>query len=101
MIKYNSPQNEINRNVLYELGDDNYKSTFDCTVYYRVTGLAILRNTISYIRKVKEVIKITVFKENLQAFVTALYDVCNDQKVSVNVPLLVVLNVHLSFIQIV
>ena len=37
MIKYNSPQNEVNRNVIRELGDDNYnnKSTFDCTVYYR------------------------------------------------------------------
>ena len=27
----------------------------------------------------KEVTKITVLKENLQAFVTALYNVCNDQ----------------------
>ena len=33
MIKYNSPWNEINRNVLHELGDDKYKSTFDCTMY--------------------------------------------------------------------
>ena len=29
------------------LHDDNYKSTFDCTIYYRVTGIAILRYTIS------------------------------------------------------
>ena len=77
--------------MLRELGDDNYnnKSTFDCTIYYRVTGIAILRHTISYLsaldlsacccNKVKEVIKITAFKENLQAFVTALYNVYNDQ----------------------
>ena len=69
MIKYNSPWNEVNRNVLRELGDDNYnnKSTFDCTIYYRVTGIAILRHTISYLsaldlsacscNKVKEVNK--------------------------------------------
>ena len=37
--------------MLRELGDDNYnnKSTFDCTIYYRVTGIAILRHTISYL----------------------------------------------------
>ena len=70
--------------MLHELGDDNYKSTFDCTLYYRVTGIAILRHTISYLsscccNKVKEVIKITVLKENLQAFVTALCNVYNNQ----------------------
>ena len=75
--------------MLHELGDDNYKSTFDCAIYNRVTGIAILRHTISYLsaldlsacccNKVKEVIKITAFKENLQAFVTALYNVYNDQ----------------------
>ena len=72
--------------MLHELDDDNYKSTFDCTLYYRVTGIAILRHTMSYLsacccNKVKEVtvIKITVLKENLQAFVTALYNVYNDQ----------------------
>ena len=72
--------------MLHELDDDNYKSTFDCTctLYYRVTGIAILRHTISYLsacccNKVKEVIKITVLKGNLQAFVTALYNVYNDQ----------------------
>ena len=69
--------------MLHELDDDNYKSTFDCTSYDRVTGIAILRHTISYLsacccHKVKEVIKITVLKENLQAFVTALYNVYND-----------------------
>ena len=85
MIKYNSIQNEINRNVLHELGDDNYESTsFDCTLYYRLTGIAILRHTMSYLfacccNKVKQVIKITVLKKNLQAFVTALYNVYNDQ----------------------
>ena len=89
MIKYNSPSNEINRNVLHELGDDNYKSTSYCTTYNRVTGIAILRHTISYLfvlelsacccNKIKEVIKITVFKENLQAFANALYNVYNDQ----------------------
>ena len=73
----------------HELDDDNYKSTFDCTLYCRVTGIAMLRHTISYLsaldlsacccNKVKEVIKITAFKENLQAFVTALYNVYNDQ----------------------
>ena len=74
----------LNRNVLHELGDDNYKSTFDCTLHYLVTSIAILRHTISYLsacccNKVKEVTKITVLKENLQAFVTALYNVYNDQ----------------------
>ena len=51
MIKYNSPKNEVNRNVLRELGDDNYnnKSTFNCAIYYRVTGIAILKHTISYL----------------------------------------------------
>ena len=49
----------------------NYKSTFDCTVYYRVTGIAILKHTISYLyacccNEVEVVLKITVFKENLQ-----------------------------------
>ena len=58
--------------MLHELDDDNYKSTFDCTLYYRATGIAILRHTISYLsacccNKVKEVIKITVLKEGLQS----------------------------------
>ena len=58
-------------------------------LYNRVTSIATLRHTISYLsaldlsacccNKVKEVIKITAFKENLQAFVTALYNVYNDQ----------------------
>ena len=74
--------------MLHELGDDNHKSTFDCTIYNRVTGIAILRHmiylfaldlTACYFNKVKEGIKITAFKENLQAFVTALYNVYNDQ----------------------
>ena len=48
-----------------------------------MTGIAILRHTISCLsacccHKVKEVIKITVLEENLQAFVTALYNVYND-----------------------
>ena len=69
--------------MFHELGDDNYKSTFDCTIYNRVTGIAILRHTISYLsaldmsacccNKVKEVIKITAFKENLQASVVTKY----------------------------
>ena len=100
--------------MLRELGYDNYnnKSTFDCTIYYRVTGIAILRHTISYLsaldlsacccNKVKEVIKITVLKENLQAFVTALYNVYNDQLTEgFSQCSLMVLNIHLSFIQIV
>ena len=75
--------------MLHELDDDNHKSTFDCTIFNRVTGIAMLRHMISYssaldltacyFNKVKEVIKITAFKENLQAFVTALYNVYNDQ----------------------
>ena len=49
----------------------NYKSTFDCTVYYRVTGIAIFKHTISYLyvcccNEVEVVLKITVFKENVQ-----------------------------------
>ena len=40
MIKYNSPKNEINKNVPHESGNENYKSTFDCTVFYRVIVIA-------------------------------------------------------------
>ena len=35
--------------MLHELGDDNYKSTFDCAIYNRVTGIAIFRHAISYL----------------------------------------------------
>ena len=109
--------------MLHELGDDNHKSTFDCTIYNRVTGIAILRHMISYLsaldltacyfNKVKEVIKCTAFKENLYAFVTALYNVYNDQLTEgfsqcseqyseqFQSMFLIVLNIHLSFIQIV
>ena len=66
----------------------NYKSTFDCTVYYHVTGIAIFKHTILYLyacccNEVKVVLK--------SQFLKKTFRICN----------WLVLIIYLLFIQVV